>query len=75
MVLIWIGSFLRIVSWTVFGERIGSRSYLKPNRAQSERSDKGIQETHGIFSRDIIVERFREEQRLGAIQAGAMIHA
>lgn len=54
---------------------VGATGFGKAERVQIERSDEGIQETHGIGGGDIIVERFREEQRLGAIQASTMIHA
>jgi hypothetical protein len=47
----------------------------KAERMPIERSDEGIQETHGIFSRDLIVERFREDQGVEAIQTSTMIHA
>jgi hypothetical protein len=40
-----------------------------------QRADKGVKEANGVFGGDVIFEAFREEQGLGAIQAGAMIHA
>ncbi len=36
---------------------------------------RGIEEADGIFRGDIIVERLREGQGLGAIDPGTMIHA
>lgn len=47
----------------------------KAEREEIERGDEGIEETDGIIGRNVIVERFGKEQRLGAIDAGAMIHA
>ncbi len=37
--------------------------------------DEGIEESDGIFRGDVIVERLWEEQGLGAIDPGTMIHA
>ena len=34
-----------------------------------------IEEAHWVFRADVILEPFREEQGLGAIQTGAMFHA
>jgi len=64
-----------MVRWFLFRVHCCFKPHFgKAERMQIERSDEGIQETHGIFSRDLIVERFREDQGLGAIQTSTMIH-
>ena len=50
-------------------------SFGETQRVQIELGDKGIEEADGIFGGDVIFQSFREEQRLGAIQTSAMIHA
>jgi hypothetical protein len=47
----------------------------KAQRVQIKRTNEGIEETHGIFRGDIILQRFGKEKRLGAVQARAMVHA
>jgi hypothetical protein len=41
----------------------------------TQHPNEGVQEAHGVLSGDIILQPFGEEQRLGAVQSGAMIHA
>ena len=47
----------------------------EPQRAQIQRGGEGVEEAHGVFRPDVILQPFVEEQRLGAVQAGAMFHA
>ena len=47
----------------------------KTQRGQVEVGHEGIQEAHGVFGGDIILQPFGKEQGLGTIQAGAMVHA
>ena len=62
--------------WIVRGTaRVRTARLGKAQCVQIERGDKRIQKAHRVFSHDIIVERFREEQCLRAIQTRAMIHA
>ena len=62
----------RIVRWPA---RVGTPGLGKSQRVQIERVNERVKETDGVFGGDIIFQPFREEQRLGAIQTGAMIHA
>lgn len=47
----------------------------EPQRAHIARGDEGIEETHGIIGRDVILEPFGQEQGLMAIQSATMLHA
>ena len=49
--------------------------FVKTQRVQIQRADEGVQEAHGVFGGDVILQTFRKEQRLGAVQSGAMFHA
>jgi hypothetical protein len=62
----------RIVGRTARGRALGLG---KTQRVQIQRPDEGVQEAHGVFGGDVILQPFGEEQRLGAVQSGAMIHA
>jgi hypothetical protein len=42
---------------------------------QIQRTHEGVEEPHGIFSPDVILQALGKEQRLGPVQPGAMIHA
>jgi hypothetical protein len=42
---------------------------------QIQAGDEGVEETDGVFGGDIILQPFGKEQRLGAVQSGAMVHA
>jgi hypothetical protein len=44
-------------------------------RVQIEAGDEGVQEAHGIFRPDVILQPFGKEQRLGAVQSSPMVHA
>ena len=46
----------------------------KTQREQIQRLDKRVDEAHRIIARDIVLERLGQEQDLGAIQTGAMVH-
>ena len=54
---------------------VGTASLVKTQRVQIQRADEGVEETHGIFSGNVILQPFRKEQRLRAIQTRAMFHA
>jgi hypothetical protein len=49
--------------------------FVKTERVQIERGNEGVEEARGVFGGDVIFQPFGEEQRLGPVQSGAMIHA
>ena len=57
------------------GQKDGSLASGEAQRVQIQRSDKGVEETHRVFGGNVILQPFGKEQRLGPVQAGAMIHA
>lgn len=54
---------------------VGAAGLGKSQRVEIERTDEGVEKTDGIFGGDVILQPFGKQQRLGAIQSGAMIHA
>ena len=55
--------------------RIRAPRFGEAKRVQLQRGHEGVKKAHRIFSGDIILQPFREEQRLRAIQSRPMVHA
>ena len=56
------------------GAGVSENGFGKTQREQIERSHEGVDETHGVFRADVIFESFGQEQRLCAVQTGAVLH-
>ena len=54
---------------------IGTPGLGETQRVQVQRADEGIQETHGIIGRDVILQRLGEQNSLGAIDSATVVHA
>ena len=53
---------------------VGATRPGKAERVQVEGGDEGVEEAHGIFGGDVILQPFGKEQALRAVQSSAMIH-
>ena len=62
----------RIVGWPA---RVGTAGFGEAQGVQIEAGDEGVQEAHGVFGGDVILQPFGKEQRLGPVQSALMIHA
>ena len=62
----------RVISWTAGG---GAAGFGETQCGHVQRSDEGIEEAHRVVGAEVILQPFGEQQGLGTIQSGAMIHA
>ncbi len=62
----------RVIRWPACG---GHLRPGKTQRLQVQVGDEGVQEAHGVFGGDIILQPFGEHQGLGPVQSTSMFHA
>ena len=51
------------------------RALAKPSACKSSEATKASRKRTGFSGGDVILQPFGEEQRLGAVQSSAMVHA
>ena len=61
----------RVIRWPA---RVGAPGLGKTQRVQIQLGDEGIEEAHGVFGGNVILQAFGKEQRLRTIQTKTMVH-